>query len=265
MKLPYFEIKKRSKVTLVVFVGRAKVGKSFLLNLIAEVCGLYNNKLCVLFDSDEQADRDFTRVDDVVKPMPMKCFDDIARITGQAPVGCSLILGDTAGASQGFMAEVCSNQKFLANSNLELVAVIVTPDLLEYGDLTKRWLQIFKNSPRGFLIQNELECSGSDGPGLPLPEGIEAPAEMTIMRVPHLDRIVANEISRIAVKIGDVADGRLDAKDSEILNWGPYQDMAALWANETITALAPLIRFICDTVNANAAKPASPHKPIASS
>ncbi|MEO8615911.1 MAG: hypothetical protein ABI600_12280 [Luteolibacter sp.] len=243
MKPPQFVIKKRCKKYLVSAHGRAKTGKSLILLLLAECLGLLNNDKVMLIDTDEPADRDLVRADDSVMGMPMKTFDNVARIVSQAPEECTLILADTAGASQGFEEEVNKSQKFLEASNLEKIGIIFTPNQTTYDALTLRWLSIFKNSPRGFLIQNSLTpCDLTDSS--PIPDGIEAPKEMTVLRIPHLDSDAANEISRLAVKFGTVIDGKVTPERSEILSLALYQDLVAIWANDTLSILKPLIDFL---------------------
>ena len=248
MTHPQFTIKKRRKKTLVSVHGRAKVGKSLILLLLSESLGLLDNDRVMVIDTDEPADRDLLRADGSVKGMPMRSFENVARIVSQASDECALILADTAGASQGFEEEVNKSQQFLEASNLEKIGIIFTSNESEYDALTKRWLAIFKDSPRGFLIQNSLAPCNLSIP-TPLPTGIPAPANMTVLRIPYLDRDAANEISRLAVKFGTVIDGNVTSERSTILSLGLYQDLVGVWANKTLEILHPLTDFLLEIIN----------------
>lgn len=249
MKAPFFKIKVGKKKIVIFLVGRAKSGKSFLGRFIAEIAGLAENPCALLIDSDEQADRDFFRWNsERVHIMPLKHREDLAKLTGAMPPNCSLVFADLAGARQGFMEIICGDSELLNNHGIEIVPIIVTSEIEEVTELTLRWLEIFKESKKAFLIVNQHQYSPNIVPFTQLPAGKPRPADVAIMSVPPLDVNVANEIARVACSIGDVVEGEISTKVSETLALGLYQTATAVWANEAISNLEPLFTYIGSVV-----------------
>ena len=247
--LPTFlKIKKHKKTIVLLFVGRAKNGKSFLIRFFAELAGLLGEPGVLLIDGDEQADRDFMRLDKRIIAMPLRDRDDATRLISAAE-GCSLIAVDMPGAAQGYIEEVCADKARLDGHNVELVPVIVTTDLTEITALTKSWLEIFQNSKRGFLILNQTSSEPLKEKAITLTDiSTPAPKALTIMHVPPLAQRTAAEIARIAAKMGDIYDGLIDTNESELLSMGIIQTEISLWCIAASEALAPLCTFAAEAL-----------------
>lgn len=247
-KLPSFLIAKKKKKTIVLlFVGRAKNGKSFLIRFFAELAGLLGRPGVLLIDGDEQADRDFMRLDKRIIAMPLKDRDDATNLLSVAE-GCSLIAVDMPGAAQGYMEGVCADRERLEAHNVELVPVIVTTDLSQVTALTRRWFKIFQNSQKGFLVLNQISSKPVANmitlQDIPTP----APKALTIMRIPPMAQRTAAEISRTAAKMSDIYDCLIDSKESEILSMGIIQTEISLWCAAASEALEPLWVFAEDSI-----------------
>jgi hypothetical protein len=244
-----FQIHDCSPLALLNISGSAKIGKSLLANAISEIAGLYDNPLVGKLDIDEKNDRDFQRYHESVLAMPMRDFDDIARISSQLPKGCRLALCDTPGAFQTFASKINEKQDFLLESNITFVPILVTTDQGQAGALIQTWLEIFQHCEKAFVVQNVIkDPCGMAIPPLVLPVGIPQPEEVTVMRMPYLHSPFANEMSRIAARIMQVIDCDIDAEESEILSMSQTRRFVSTWAMRAEEALAPLIGFITRTI-----------------
>lgn len=244
-----FDIDDCSPLKLLCVCGKAKIGKSLISNVISEIAGLYDNPLVGKLDIDEKNDRDFQRYHESVLPMPMKDFDDVARIAGHLPVGCRLALSDTPGAFQTFAQRITEKQDFLAESNIAFVPILVTPDQGQAGALIQTWLEIFQHCEKAFVIQNVIkDPCGNAIPPLVLPMAIPLPKEVTVIQMPYLHSPYATEMSRIAARILQVLHGDIDAEESEILSMSQTRRFVSTWAKRSEEALAPLIEFISRTI-----------------
>ena len=231
------------------FCGSAKIGKSLIANGVSEIGGLYDNLLVGKLDIDEKNDRDFQRYHESVLAMPMRDFDDIARISSKLPKGCRLALCDTPGAFQTFAGKINEKQDFLLESNITFVPILVTPDQGQAGPLIQTWLEIFQHCKKAFVVQNVIKdpCGIPISP-LVLPGGIPQPDEVIIMQMPYLHAPFANEMSRIAARIMQVINCDIDAEESEILSMSQTRRFVSTWAMRAEKNLAPLIEFISRTI-----------------